>query len=220
MVHKRWFHKCKELGEVGLRVEVCPHCGKRGRFDGWSPSMVEAWCDYQRRTGMKVLGPHRPLTDKLLEPHVSNCSRCGGGGIVRTRGTRCPTCKGVGYVADCSQEELEMIRRKILAKYPNASAPQWGTKVLKPARAAVKRERKIKRDKEPQISVSRPKDLSLAAYKGWVRGIAKSLNPHAKDDVTDAEWEADWKVYVAEVKKDRAKRAPSSGKRVKPAKRG
>lgn len=43
--------------------------------------------------------------------------------------------------------------------------------------------------------MSAPKDQSLPAFKEWIQGVTKAINPDAKPTTTEAEWERDWKAF-------------------------
>jgi len=57
---------------------------------------------------------------------------------------------------------------------------------------------------EPQRYYSRPRDESLEAFKDWIKGVVKALNPNAKEDMTMTEemWEADWREFWSKVKQE------------------
>jgi len=48
---------------------------------------------------------------------------------------------------------------------------------------------------KPQLSFSRPKDKSLEAFKNWIQGVVRRVNPDAEDTMTDADWEKSWKEF-------------------------
>jgi hypothetical protein len=43
--------------------------------------------------------------------------------------------------------------------------------------------------------LSRPKDKSLESYKAWIKEFALSLNPDAKDTMTEEQWIEGWKKF-------------------------
>jgi hypothetical protein len=43
--------------------------------------------------------------------------------------------------------------------------------------------------------LSHPKDKALESYKAWIKEFALSLNPDAKDTMTDEQWVAGWKRF-------------------------
>lgn len=54
-------------------------------------------------------------------------------------------------------------------------------------------------NKQPQPSLSRPKDNSLESYKAWIKEITLSLNPQAEMTLTDKEYEDGWKRFWAKA---------------------
>lgn len=42
---------------------------------------------------------------------------------------------------------------------------------------------------------SRPTDKSLQAYKDWITGVVKRINPNSEDTMTEAEWVESWKEF-------------------------
>ena len=54
---------------------------------------------------------------------------------------------------------------------------------------------------KPQLFLSRPKDKSLEAYRNWIEGIVKRVNPGAKSTMTDADWKKGWKEFWGESNK-------------------
>jgi phage FluMu protein Com len=92
--------------------------------------MIELMGCYQQLHGLKALGDHRPLTDKLFEGTTTKCLRCNGSGLLDAKGGKtcvhCPRCRGLRVVYIISQEEVEAIRQKVIEAYPNAGAPwKW-----------------------------------------------------------------------------------------------
>jgi len=47
----------------------------------------------------------------------------------------------------------------------------------------------------PKNTFSRPRDKSLEAYKKFVQGITRAINPDAKSTMTDEQWVAAWKKF-------------------------
>lgn len=50
---------------------------------------------------------------------------------------------------------------------------------------------------KPELILSAPADRSLAAYQQWVRTLAATFGAE-NDDMTPAEWEADWRAFWAD----------------------
>lgn len=134
MPHKMWKHQCKDGPTVAMGTEICPDCGTRGEYDGWWYSRIDAMSQYQKRTGLKPIGPHRPMADDLLERHMKMCEQCNGRGLLDINNGEnyesCPLCQGIGCLFDGSLEQLESLRRRILASYPDAALDDpiitWG----------------------------------------------------------------------------------------------
>ena len=49
-----------------------------------------------------------------------------------------------------------------------------------------------------RISVSRPTDKSLEAYKVWIRELAQKLEKNGEVKWTEEEWLANWKKFWKE----------------------
>lgn len=47
---------------------------------------------------------------------------------------------------------------------------------------------------------SRPTDKSLQAYKDWITGVVKRINPNSEDTMTEAEWVESWKEFWSKAK--------------------
>jgi hypothetical protein len=126
MPHRIWKHQCTNNDYfIWLGLEQCETCGKFGEYDGWGYNMVEAMGAYQRRTGMKPLGPHRALTDEFLSPLMRSCEICNGMGLIpiEEEGTccYCPACKGTKVLRTVSDEVFEVARQQVLKEYPEAT---------------------------------------------------------------------------------------------------
>jgi len=50
-----------------------------------------------------------------------------------------------------------------------------------------------------KVTLSRPKDKSLEAYKAWITEITLRLNPNAKETLTEEQWVDRWKRFWAKV---------------------
>ncbi len=124
MPAKSWKHDCR-FGAISLRVEVCWICGKRGRYEGWTYLMFEAMGVYQRLYGLKPIGPHRPLADKLYSRSTVCCTRCRGTGLIEVKNAKafapCDHCKGLRRLFVVSAKTRSEIRARVLQKFPEAS---------------------------------------------------------------------------------------------------
>jgi sulfur relay (sulfurtransferase) DsrC/TusE family protein len=45
-----------------------------------------------------------------------------------------------------------------------------------------------------------PKDNTLQAYKDWINSMVTALNPNAKDEMSEQEWEVDWREFWNKAK--------------------
>jgi len=60
---------------------VCKKCGQQAQFAGWSFGMVGSWGHYSSRYGLRPIGPHRHLANRLLgEIPTGACEPCAGRG--------------------------------------------------------------------------------------------------------------------------------------------
>lgn len=92
-------------------------------------SMFEAMAHYQALYGFKPVGPHKPMADRLMKGITRSCSTCSGTGIRGTYGglgwRACPDCNGFGVVYDIGLDELQALRRQVLAEHPDAAPTDW-----------------------------------------------------------------------------------------------
>jgi hypothetical protein len=127
MPHKVWTHFCPVDAEnVRVATEECSLCGKRGAFDGWGYSMVERMGAYQRRTGLKPMGSHRPLADRLLAHLFRDCPVCAGRDLLDNGDEQswhfCIECDGTGRII-ADRAEFEQARMEVLRVFPDAAVP-------------------------------------------------------------------------------------------------
>lgn len=100
-------------------------------FSPWArpKGMHGAMAHYQALYGLKPVGPHRNLADKLLSNITETCSTCGGTGLYGTYGGLgwrvCPTCHGLGVAYRISLDALQTLRQQVLAQYPDAGPENW-----------------------------------------------------------------------------------------------
>src|SRR5512139_40684 len=126
MPRKIWERYCENHHAViRLGKEVCPDCGQKGCYVGWNYSHREVMGHYHSRTGLKPLGPHRPLADELFKPYWQTCPKCKGAGLIDTdygeSWKSCPVCGGDMVLFTGNAAQREAIRQKILRKYPEAA---------------------------------------------------------------------------------------------------
>lgn len=93
--------RCEHEGNAVLTgASRCSVCGQKHEFAGPHLSMHEAMARYQLTSGLKPIGPHRKLADKLPSEKRGRCRDCGGQGVVEADNgqgwTTCPSCDGAG----------------------------------------------------------------------------------------------------------------------------
>jgi hypothetical protein len=82
------------------------------------PSVIERMRAYQRGTGLKPIGLHRPGADKLLRSLSHRCVHCGGHGF-RPVGTRWLWCEGCGGLGRVITPKAQLtLRRQVAERYP------------------------------------------------------------------------------------------------------
>ena len=96
---------------------------------GYRPSMIEKMSAYQRTTGLKPVGVHRPAADKLLKGVSHRCVQCGGQGYLEVRSAWiwCDVCGGLGRIMTPKAQLL--LRGRVEEKFPGAGV-QAPTQVL------------------------------------------------------------------------------------------
>ena len=130
MPHKLWKHFCLDSNsEIVCGAQNCSSCGQEGTYAGWGYSSIEAMGAYQQFYGLKPMGPHRPMADKLLCPLVATCSNCQGSGLVDLNLGEdwyfCKTCHGTGRLLACSAERWQAARDKVLRTFPDAGVSDY-----------------------------------------------------------------------------------------------
>ena len=103
---------------------ICPMCKLPSEYIGWTINNNERMACYQYVYGLKPLGPHRPLADRLLANTRARCYDCRGTGITiseRPAGRRpCPHCEGTGGFLAIPQGEFDALRQRVLDAFPDA----------------------------------------------------------------------------------------------------
>src|SRR5512146_2509432 len=143
MPYRLWRHVCQGK-EVLTGSPDCAACGANGVFDSWRLSAIEAACVYRYVYEFEPLGPHRPLVDRFLAPLRTPCVRCGGLAVLTIDiGTwsACPTCEGTGGVWSRSMEEVETVRRQILAQVTTPRTAQLPGRKRSSRRAQPRRQK-------------------------------------------------------------------------------
>jgi RecJ-like exonuclease len=87
-----------------------------------APSTIERMSAYQRATGLKPAGVHRPVADKLLKNVSHRCVQCGGHGYIEVRAAWiwCEVCGGLGRVM--TPKAQMQLRGRVEARFPDAAA--------------------------------------------------------------------------------------------------
>lgn len=87
---------------------------------GIGPNTIERMRAYERATGLKPVGRHRPAADKLLKGVSQRCMHCGGQGYVEVRSAWiwCEVCGGLGRVMTPKAQLL--LRGRVEEKFPGA----------------------------------------------------------------------------------------------------
>ena len=119
--------RCEHEGNAELiGLARCRECGQEHEFVGPRLTMHERMARYQAVYGLKPIGPHRPMADKLLGGKRADCDECDRQGFVARDDGRgwltCRACEGTGRTWACSPEEVKATRRTILERFPDAEA--------------------------------------------------------------------------------------------------
>ena len=93
------------------------------------PSTIERMSAYQRSTGLKPIGLHRPTADRLLRDVSRRCVHCGGDGYHAAGKSWlwCEACGGLGRLM--TPKAQFTLRRQVVERYP-ASAIEGLTLVV------------------------------------------------------------------------------------------
>lgn len=97
--------------------------------------MYESMATYQYVYGLKSMGAHRELADRLLTALRSPCGTCRGRGVL-SRGHEswqpCPVCEGTGGTWIVSHDVVQRARAEVLAQYPEADAGPTTSRLASP----------------------------------------------------------------------------------------
>jgi hypothetical protein len=127
MPQQMWQHTCS-ANESLLRMgtPICRTCGRTGDYDGWHPKSHEAMAQYQTGYRLKPRGRHRRMADELFTSVRVQCEACTGRGLrEKVDGTSwqsCAVCRGLGLLLTKAVDNIEPLRRRVLAVYPDAAA--------------------------------------------------------------------------------------------------
>lgn len=127
MPQKFWQNACcEELWRGSPRACKCAASRKNQR-SRWSLGMHEAMLRYQLHYGLRPIGPHRKLADRLLDAVTETCPGCDGEGLLdsgdRATWTLCSRCRGFGALPFPNAPELKTVRAEVAAKFPGAVVP-------------------------------------------------------------------------------------------------
>jgi hypothetical protein len=122
-----WRHACRE-GRPVISFSASPcACGTPKVYDGWHNTSLEVMAWNQKFTGLKSMGPHLDLQERLFENTTKPCPDCGGRGyhdIAAGAGFDvCTMCDGAGLLSTISPEQRAALRAEVLSTFPDASAP-------------------------------------------------------------------------------------------------
>ena len=122
-----WLHECVD-GHTVSKIRDCPDCSERAEFVGLAFEVHQSMAVYQYVYGLKPVGMHRLLAERLFAGMRDRCARCSGGGVIgdapRSRWRVCPQCEGTGGFWNRSPDEIDAVRRRIIKEYPDAEA-RW-----------------------------------------------------------------------------------------------
>ena len=134
MPQKFWEHKCLKSGDTYLTgmPKGCD-CGEPFKYVGWRHTSSEAKVWYQKRYGVKIIGPHRKYADEVFSGTSRPCSECKGTGYYDVKNgisyQVCSACSGAGEVSLISNEHIRGLRNIVLLKYPYAKV-NWISRIL------------------------------------------------------------------------------------------
>ena len=129
MPSQYWRHNCR-CRSTGVRAgaHLCRTCGVLGEFDGWHLSMMESMACFQYVYGIKPLGPHREMADRLFSDMRTECERCSGRRLLDEEGgaswRACPVCEGTGGHWNRPLDEVDAALVRVLEEFPDAGAPK------------------------------------------------------------------------------------------------
>lgn len=125
MNQKMWRAVCECFSKANLMVSPhCVKCGRPGEYDGWHMGMTEALGAYEKRLGLKALGPHLKLATALFDGRFEACPTCQGRGVLDADEGRtwmdCPRCQGACRLFKGTRQEFMKIRSQILSQFPGS----------------------------------------------------------------------------------------------------
>lgn len=135
-----WRHSCPEAKGILTTNPICQYCGQPQEYAGWSLTMYEGMAVYQYVYGLKPMGAHRPMADRLLTPLRRRCETCAGEGVLSagqpgSRWRVCAACEGTGGTWGCSPDDVEAVRREVLRVFPDAGVARTTANFVSPTLA-------------------------------------------------------------------------------------
>ena len=131
--------RCQCLAENSYRTgnETCATCGEYGAWMGWRLGMYELMARYQYVYGLKPIGPHRPLADRVLGDLRGVCERCKGAGVLTGPPSAppifCTDCEATGGFWTAQEHEISAAKAEVLRQFPDAAAPNGHLNFTLPA---------------------------------------------------------------------------------------
>ena len=118
-----WRHRCLD-GYAVRKDPWCPVCSERSVVAGMAFDVHQSMAVYQYVYGLKPVGLHRLLTERLFFGMRDRCERCKGGGVIgdweRAWWRLCPECEGTGGFWNRPDDEIEATRLRVLEEHPDA----------------------------------------------------------------------------------------------------
>lgn len=191
MPYAAWSHPCH--GGNGLYGSpTCRVCGGQGKFAEWRLSMHEDMARYQYVYGLRPVGPHRPLANRLFRGTRRGCNGCGGEGLRwrdQSAWAVCADCEGTGGFWALSPEEVERIRRRIVSEYPGAEASENAPHFLSGSVIQDLKSGEMlnigspPRGEEPGTSTMREMLLEARQPDDEEKGVAPKADPESPKDL-------------------------------------
>jgi hypothetical protein len=107
------------LPGVRMAAELLQLAGEPMSF---GPSTIQRMSAYQRSTGLRPIGLHRPTADRLLRGVSQRCVHCGGDGYhaVGKSWLWCDACGGLGRLM--TPKAQFTLRCQVMERYPVSAA--------------------------------------------------------------------------------------------------
>jgi RecJ-like exonuclease len=133
MPRQMWKPLCSCQNYIHSTEKTCTTCGRDGEYAGWWYIAHEEMANHQIRYGTKPIGPHRRFSDDLFAGVYTPCAACSGRGLLNSTDEaetfqHCPACEGLGATINCTTEEFEAKRQRLLKEFPDAAVHGWAGK--------------------------------------------------------------------------------------------